>query len=230
MIRQAFLAAALAASFADAMAAPESKASPSTPPPVTPVATGAATVTAPAVAPPVATDGIDIADVRYPRFVELAGKRIRLNGAGVRYKAIFKVYTAGLYLDAPVSRVEDVIANTGPRRMRIVMLRSIDSNELGKLFIRGMEDNATREEFVKAIPGTIHLGEIFSEHKRLAAGDEFTVDWIPGQGTQIVVNGKQLGRTIAAPEFYNALMKIWLGRAPADHLLKDALLAQERPA
>lgn len=170
-----------------------------------------------------------VADVRYPRGIELGGRTLRLNGAGIRYKAIFKVYTAGLYLDKAASSVEEVVANRGPRRMHIVMLRAIDANELGKLFTKGMEQNASREEFVKAIPGTVHLGEIFADHKRLEPGDAFSVDWLPGQGTQILVNGRQLGQTIAAPEFFNALMRIWLGRSPADPLLKDALLAQERP-
>ncbi|WP_365713219.1 chalcone isomerase family protein [Piscinibacter sp.] len=73
---------------------------------------------------------------------QLGNAKLLLNGAGVRYKALFKVYTAGLYLGGKASTPEAALAAPGPKRMHIVMLRDIDANELGKLFTRGMQDNA----------------------------------------------------------------------------------------
>ncbi|TMH07990.1 MAG: hypothetical protein E6H65_17925, partial [Betaproteobacteria bacterium] len=153
----------------------------------------------------------------------LGNAKLQLNGAGIRYKFV-KVYTAGLYLGAKASTPEAVLAATGPRRMHIVMLRDIDSNELGKLFTRGMEQNATREEFGKLIPGTIKMGEIFAARKKLAAGESFSIDYVPGTGVTILVNGKPTAEPIKEPEFFNGLMKIWLGKSPADAQLKEALL------
>jgi hypothetical protein len=172
----------------------------------------------------------EVGGVKYEQSAQMGGARIQLNGAGVRYKAIFKVYTAGLYLGGKAATPEAVLAAPGPKRMHIVMLRDIDANELGKLFTKGMEQNASRDEFMKAIPGTIRLGELFSEKKHLKAGESFSVDWIPGTGTVVLVNGKPSGEPIKAPEFFGALMKIWLGKSPADALLKDALLGQSREA
>ena len=68
------------------------------------------------------------------------------------------------------------------------------------------------------------MGEIFAAKKRLASGESFSVDWQHGVGTLILVNGKPVGEPIKEPEFFNALMKIWLGKSPADANLKDALL------
>ena len=82
-----------------------------------------------------------VADVKYEEAASVQGKLLLLNGAGIRYKAVFKVYTAGLYLEKKAPTPQDVLALKGPKRMRIVMLREIDSAELGKLFSRGMEDN-----------------------------------------------------------------------------------------
>ena len=87
-----------------------------------------------------------------------------------------------------------------------------------------MEQNASREEFSKIIPGVIKMGEIFAARKKLNAGDYFSIDYLPGQGTSIVVLGKPASDPIKEPEFFNALMKIWLGKTPADAQLKDALL------
>ena len=168
----------------------------------------------------------EVGGVKYDNTVQVAGSRLLLNGAGIRFKAIFKVYTAGLYLGAKAATPEAVLNAPGPKRMHIVMLREIDANELGKLFTRGMQDNASREEFAKSIPGTIKLSDIFSARKRLAAGDAFFVEYVPGSGTTIVVNGKPQNEPIKEPEFFNALLRIWLGNQPADGQLKDALLGK----
>lgn len=185
------------------------------------LACGATAALAQAAAAPV-----DVAGVKYEAAQQLGNTRLVLNGAGIRYKAVFKVYTAGLYLPAKAATPEAVIASPGPKRLHIVMLRDIDANELGKLFTRGMEQNSTREEFGKAIPGTLKLAEIFAQKKRLAAGENFTVDYVPGTGTIVLVNGKPAAEPIKEPEFNASLLKIWFGKSPADAMLKDALLGK----
>lgn len=171
---------------------------------------------------------VELAGVRYAPTASLGSSALVLNGAGVRYKAVFKVYTAGLYLGAKAATPEAVYAAPGAKRMHIAMLRDIDANELGKLFTDGMQKNASREEFGKSIPGTLKLAELFAAKKRLVAGDAFTVDYVPGTGTVISINGKPASDPIAEPVFFTALMKIWLGPNPADWQLKDALLGQSK--
>jgi hypothetical protein len=170
--------------------------------------------------------GVELAGVRYAPSVQLGNVPLQLNGAGIRYKFIIKVYTAGLYLSSKAPSAEQVLGQAGPKRMHVVMLRDIDANELGKLFTRGMQDNAPREEFSKFIPGTLKLAEIFSAQKKLKAGDSFFVDYVPGVGTTVLVNGKVTADPIKEPEFYSALLRIWLGERPADSALKDALLGK----
>lgn len=176
---------------------------------------------------PAAAQTTDLAGVKYEPAATVGGSKLVLNGAGIRYKAIFKVYTAGLYLGAKAPSTDAVLAAPGPKRMHIVMLRDIDANELGKLFTRGMEDNAPREEFSKSIAGTLRLSDLFSAKKKLLAGENFSVDFVPGQGTNVLINGKpQFEQPIKEPEFFSALMKIWLGKNPADAMLKEALLGK----
>ena len=164
--------------------------------------------------------------MKYAPSVQVAGSTLQLNGAGIRYKFVIKVYTAGLYLAGKASTPEAVLAAPGPKRMHVVMLRDIDANELGRLFTRGMQDNSPREEFSKSIPGTLRMADIFSAKKKLVVGDNFSVDWVPGVGTTVLVNGTAQGDPVKEPEFFTALMRIWLGNTPADTALKDALLGQ----
>jgi hypothetical protein len=70
------------------------------------------------------------------------------------------------------------------------------------------------------------MGEIFAQKKKLTAGEDFSIDYVPGIGTQIVVDGKAVGEPIKEPEFFTSLMKIWLGKSPADAQLKEALLGK----
>lgn len=164
------------------------------------------------------------AGVRYLPTVPVGGTGLVLNGAGIRWRLVVRVYTAGLYLTAKATTPEAVLAAPGPKRLHVVMLRDVDGNDLGKLFTRGMQDNSSREDFARSIPGTLRMAELFAAKKRLAQGENFSVDWLPGQGTQILINGKAQGDPIREPEFFQSLMRIWLGPNPADANLKDALL------
>ena len=167
---------------------------------------------------------IDLAGVKIEDNLDLGGSKLQLNGAGIRFKAVFKVYTASLYLGKKASTMEEVLAGPGPKRMAITMLRDIDANELGKLFTRGVEDNSPKSEMVQLIPGLLRMSQVFSEQKNLKAGDTFTIDWVPGKGTLIAVKGVQQGEPIKEQAFFNALLRIWLGSSPADYKLKEALL------
>ncbi len=210
----------LMAALAAAMLAPVGASAQSTPP------TASSAAPAPAAPAPV-----ELAGVKYDGTAEVAGQKLQLNGAGIRYKAIFKVYTAGLYLNAKATTPEAVLANNGPKRIHIQMLRDIDGEELGKLFTKGMEQNATREEFGRSISGVLRMSEIFVQKKKLKTGESFGVDYIPGTGTVVFVNGQLIpGEPIKGEDFFHMLLKIWLGKSPADSDLKVALLGGAKPA
>ncbi|MBW0170106.1 MAG: chalcone isomerase family protein [Hydrogenophaga sp.] len=188
-----------------------------------------AVATASLLALPVARAAtVDVAGVKLEDRASLAGSPLVLNGAGVRYKAVFKVYAAGLYLGQKADTPEAVLAAPGPKRISITMLRDIDSAELGKLFSRGMEDNMDRSAFSKLIPGVLRMSQVFTDHKNLKEGDNFLIDWVPGTGTVLTIKGKVEGEPFKEPEFFNALVRIWLGPKPADWMLKDALLGKAK--
>ena len=169
---------------------------------------------------------VDVGGAKIEDAVDLQGSKLQLNGAGVRYRAVFKVYAAGLYLGKKAGTPEEVFATPGPKRMSITLLREVDADDLGKAFTKGFEENSPKAEMSKLSPGLIKMGQIFSDQKKMLAGENFTIDWIPGTGTIISVKGKQQGEPFKEPEFYTALMRIWLGPNPADAKLKDALLGK----
>jgi hypothetical protein len=63
-----------------------------------------------------------------------------------------------------------------------------------------------------------------AQMKEAKKGMAITLDWLPGTGTQMTVNGKPGGAPIAGEDFYRALLRIWLGPRPVQDDLKKALL------
>lgn len=164
----------------------------------------------------------------HPKTVEVNHQALLRNGAGIRTKAIFKVYSAALYLEKPTISLEEIGQLSGPKRVTVTMLRNINASELGKLFAHGMEDNMDKQQFSKLIPGVMRMSEVFNRHKELKTGDQFTLDWIPQKGMVISVNGTPEPSEFIEPEFYQAMLGIWLGPKPADSRLKQALLGDKR--
>ena len=175
-----------------------------------------------------AAEPLELAGVKIETTEQVGGSSLTLNGAGIRTRFMFKVYTAALYTGTKADTLETVIGQPGPKRIQITMLRAIDGNELGKLFTAGMEKNTSRADFAKSISGIVSMGELFAKRKKLMAGETFSVDWIPGTGAQVLVNGKAEMEPIKEPEFFQSLMGIWLGKNPADDGLKAALLGKGR--
>ncbi|TFZ06607.1 hypothetical protein EZ313_08280 [Ramlibacter henchirensis] len=173
---------------------------------------------------------VTLSGIRFDEAADVRGARLQLNGAGVRYKAVFKVYAAGLYLPKKAASPEEVLAMPGAKRISITMLREIDSSEFGKMFARGMEDNMDRSAFSRLVPGVLRMSQIFSDHKRLHPGDAILIDWVPGTGAVVTVKGVPQGEPFKEPEFFNALLRIWIGQNPADWKLKDALLGKAAAA
>ena len=170
----------------------------------------------------------EVEGVKLAEQISVAGQPLVLNGAGARYRAVVQVYVAGLYLPRKTHLVDEILkAGAEPRRLQLTMLRDIDAAEFGKMFYRGMEDNMDRNAFAKLVPGVMRMSQVFTDFKRNKAGDVIDIDWVPGTGMTIHVNGKSAGEPFKEPEFFAALMRIWLGTKPPDWKLKDALLGKE---
>lgn len=169
----------------------------------------------------------EVAGVKLDDSVRVANQELKLNGAGVRFKVVFKVYAAGLYLAEKRSTVTDVLADPGAKRITLVMMRDLSNEELGQSFMAGIKKNSTLAERTKIVNQMMQFGEMFATIPELKKGDVIGVDWIPGAGTVSTHNGKKISEPLPDVAFYNALLKIWLGDNPADAQLKQNLLGEK---
>ena len=169
---------------------------------------------------------IDIAGVKLEDAVDVQGAKLQLNGAGIRYKVIFKVYVAALYLGKKAATAQEAYAAPGPKRLSITLLRDIDADTLNKSITEAFENNTPPDEIARFTPGVSKIRQALAEQKKLFAGDNFTIDGIPDTGTILSIKGVQQGDPMKGADLFNALIRAWLGPKPADLNLKDALLGK----
>lgn len=152
-----------------------------------------------------------------------AGPELILNGAGVRTRVFFKVYVGALYLQRKMDSTQAVLADSGARRVAMHMLRDLTAEQLFSALDDGLKKNHTPEQLAKLEPQVRQLEGIFNAVKAAKPGDVILLDYSPGAGTRVTVNGEAKG-TIPGEEFNRALLRVWLGDQPADAALKKAML------
>ena len=171
---------------------------------------------------------VDVNGYKFEDTAKVAGKDLKLNGAGMRTKFVVKVYAAGLYLTEKKNTTAEVLKQDGPRRVTLQMARDISSEDFGKAFMDGLNENIDKAEKQRLVVQIGKMGELFASVDGLKKGDVLHMDWIPGSGTQAELNGKKLGEPIPDIAFYNAILRIWLGDKPVDRSLKPALLGDTK--
>lgn len=166
----------------------------------------------------------EVSGVKFADQVEAQGKQLVLNGAGLRRKFIFKVYAMALYLPARAATAEAAIGSTGPKRIAIGMLRDVSAKTFSDALREGIDDNHSEAQVRAIEPQLKQLEAVMQKVGTAKEGMRIHLDWVPGAGTQVSIDGAQAGAPIAGEDFYRALLRIWLGPHPVQDNLKRALL------
>jgi hypothetical protein len=148
-----------------------------------------------------------------------------LNGAGVRRKLVVaKLYVAALYLAQRKTASDAVLADAGPKRIAMhVLQEEITAEQLVAALNDGLAANNAPPELAPLEKRIRDLAGVMREVGRIRQGGTVVLDYLPGIGTRVTING--VARiTIPGEDFNRALLRIWLGDRPVDGRLKHALL------
>ncbi|HLN79875.1 MAG TPA: chalcone isomerase family protein [Thermoanaerobaculia bacterium] len=147
------------------------------------------------------------------------GKTVKLNGAGLRKKVVFKVYVGGLYLENPSKDAATVISSDQIKRMQLSVLRSLSTKQVTEAIEEGFEKNS------KAQMGALksRLEKLKTMIPNVENGDQILLTYVPGRGTVVSAKGAEKG-VIEGKDFADALFAVWLGPNPVQEDLKKALL------
>lgn len=166
-----------------------------------------------------ALSAAEIAGVRMPDSTTVEGKTLKLNGAGLRKKMMFKVYVAGLYLENKSNAPLMVITSEQVKQMQLHVLRSLKAKQVTEAIEEGFQRNS-ESDLPKLKPRLERFDALFSDVKE---GDVILLTYVPGKGTIVSIKDAEKG-TIEGKDFADALFSVWLGRNPVQEDLKRDLL------
>lgn len=169
-------------------------------------------------------NAVTIEGVNIPASVTVDDTVLVLNGAGVRKRFFVNVYIGALYLLAKETTAEAILTSSGTKSVRLHFLYSeVDVKKLADAWIDGFKNNNGEAEYDALRPRIERFNALFRTVKR---GETILIDLHSSGNTTVTINGEQRGE-IAGADFQQALLKIWLGRQPADKRLKRAMLGTE---
>ena len=148
---------------------------------------------------------------------------LELHGAGLREKFFIDVYVGALYLPRTGQSVERIRGTDQPGRVEMhFVYDEVSQEKLADAWREGFAANnpsEVRETIAERIETFIGLFPAAGD------GDVFAMEYLPGDGTAVMINGETVG-TIAGGEFFRALLAVWVGPEPPDADLRRGMLGQ----
>ena len=160
----------------------------------------------------------ELEGVTLPDTLKAGEKTLKLNGLGLRKKAMFKVYVGGLYLELPTKDAGAILATDQAKAIRMHFLRDLTKVQLVEALQAGFEANAKDKTGQKAA-----FDRMLALIPDVKEGDTLTFTYQPGKGTTLQGGNKELG-AFAGKGFSDAVFSIFLGPKPPSEDLKKGLL------
>ncbi|HXH64116.1 MAG TPA: chalcone isomerase family protein [Mariprofundaceae bacterium] len=165
----------------------------------------------------------EVDGIVFPPQVQLAGRSLVLNGAGIRTKFFLHIYAAALYTEHTLPSADAVLADGGAKRIVMHFIYDgVSQKRLAEGWNDGFEKNQDKAAMAALRPRLERFNAMFREAHR---DDVYRFDLLPDGTTGVFLNGQTLGR-IEGADFQRALLCVWLGTSPADADLKRALLGR----
>lgn len=160
----------------------------------------------------------ELKGVKFDDEIVLAGKKLVLNGLGLRKKVIiftFKVYVAGLYLEKKSKDAQQILNSKQVKRLEMKFMRDVDGEKISDAYIQGLKKNGVD---VSKFPNEVKL--LTSKITDIEEGQIITFDFFPNK---IDINHGKVNFQITNKEFIPHVLKLWLGEAPNPDL-KNGIL------
>jgi hypothetical protein len=150
-----------------------------------------------------------LAGVTLPDKAEVGGQALVLNGLALRSKFFIKVYVGGLYLPHKEKAAAKVLAEDSPRRMVMHFLYGVSKDQMCEAWQEGLDQNSPKAaaDVKKA------FATLCSWMEPIPKGNELTLTYTPGKGTEVQVNGKTKG-TLEGKPTSDAILGTWTGPDP----------------
>ncbi len=162
--------------------------------------------------------GAQIGGHYYPNKVTAGSTNLELTGVALLRYWGFKAYTGAFYIESGAA-AEDALSDKA-KRLELEYYRSIEGEDFGKAVNKILARNLEPEKLQRLKPKIDYHNGLYQDVK---PGDRYSLTYIPGQGTQLALNGTPID-TIEGAEFAAAIFSIWLGENPISLDFKQDIL------
>jgi hypothetical protein len=169
---------------------------------------------------------VEVAGVKFEDKTSLGNASLVANGAGLRKKAFFKVYAMALYLPEKQAEADGALSVKGAKRIAITLLRDLSAQQFVDALQEGVASNHSESEMAALTDRMKQFSDAMLSIGEAKTGSQVFIDLLPDGVTRLTVNGQVRGSDLAGEDFFNALLKIWLGNKPVQDDLKQALLGK----
>lgn len=174
---------------------------------------------------PQLTHAASLEGQQFDNKVVLDGRPLVLNGLGLRAVAWLKGFVAGLYVTTPGKDAAALLSQAGPKRLRLRIMVSAPAHELTKSLLGRIRKHEPAALQAQLQPRMTQLAAQIDGLGKLQVGDNVDLDWLPGKGTQLSLNGRVIAAAVPGDDLYGAVLRIFIGDRPVDKRLKAGMLA-----
>jgi len=162
----------------------------------------------------------EISGVKLPDQVSVAGKSLKLNGAGLRQATILKVnvYAAGLYLENSSNDGEAIANSEQTKSIEMVFMRDVSAKQMAEAFQEGFDKNCVAG-CAELKPNISKLQGLLKDMKK---GESMAFHF-SSAGVDVMIRGQKVG-SLGDKAFSHQLIRCWIGKNPPNAGLKDGLL------
>ena len=165
--------------------------------------------------------GASLSGITLPDTVDVAGKKLVLNGMGLRKKMMFSVYVGGLYIENKSADAGAILQADAPKRVLMQFMRSVSKDQMVEAYTEAFQNNAP--DILKTQKADVD--KLMAAFEPLNEGEQISFTYVPGTGTTFASKGKDK-LTIPGLPFAKAMFSAWLGPKPPTDALKKGMLGE----
>lgn len=157
-------------------------------------------------------------------FASSAQAAPRLNGMATHVQLGEEQFIAALYADTPSTDAKTLLLTEENKAMELrVLTDNLFARRFQRMWIEGIAINAGTAEMEKHAQNLANFSNALKF--KMTKGDILRIERAPAEKSTKVYLNQQLIETLPAANFFDLLLRTWLGPVPLSSQFKDALLA-----
>jgi len=140
-----------------------------------------------------------------------SGENLDLYGISIHSEQRNDIYVGALFSSTKVDKASQLLSPEISKRMSLKFVSKYSSRKMARLWKQRIAMNNPKSKWQPMTQEIVRFAGIFK--RAMQEGDELNLDFDPTSGTSVYLNGT-LFLTIPENDFYDLLLKVWIGSIP----------------